>query len=69
MAKAYTNTTENPTDVPDWLVEGLMYFVPKTKNPKNYRPMTCLLTMYKILTSIITERTYAFLSEHNLLPP
>ena len=67
MAKAYTNTIENPADVPDWLVEGLTYLLPKieeTKNPKNYRPITCLPIIYKILASIITERIYAFLSEH-----
>ncbi|KAL9965991.1 hypothetical protein ACROYT_G023995 [Oculina patagonica] len=40
----------------------------ETKNPKNYRPITCLPTMYKILTSIIAERTYTFLNEHQLLP-
>ena len=57
MARAYTNIIENPADVPDWLVEGLMYLLPKTeetKNPKNYRPITCLPKMYKIITSIIT---------------
>ena len=72
MAKAYINITENPSDVPDWLLEGLPYLLPmteETKNPKNYRPITCLLMMYKILTFIITERSYMFLCEHNLLPP
>ena len=71
MAKAYIYNNENPTDVPDWIEEGLTYLLLKTeetKNPKNYRPITCLLMMYKILTSIITERTYMFLSECNLLP-
>ena len=49
----------------------MTYLLPKTeetKNPKNYRPITCLPTMYKILTSIITERTYTFLDNNNLLP-
>ena len=72
MAKAYTNINENSADVPDWHVVGLTYLLPKTeetKNPKNYRTITSLLTMYKILTSIITERTHTFLSEHDLLPP
>ena len=49
-----------------------MYLLPKaeeTKNPMNYRSITCLLMMYKILTSIITERTYMVLSEYDLLPP
>lgn len=40
----------------------------KQKNPKNYRPITCLPTMYKVLTSIPADRTYTFLSKHQLLP-
>ena len=35
----------------------------KTK-PKNYRPITCLPTLYKILTSIIADRTYKHLEEN-----
>ena len=72
MPKAYSNITENPADVPDWLVEDLTYLLPKTeetKNQKNYRPITCLMMMYESLKSIITERTYTFLSECDLLPP
>ena len=49
---------------PKWFTQGVTYLRPKsnqTNIPKNYRPITCLPTMYKILTSIITERT------HNLL--
>ena len=35
MAKAYTNITENPAEVPEWLVEGLTYLLPKTRENKN----------------------------------
>ena len=31
-----------------------------------YRPITCLTTMYKILTSILTEYTYSFLINSGL---
>ena len=68
---AYDDILKNPEKQPDWLTEGLTYLLPKTEemnNPKNYRPITCLPTMYKILTSILTERTYAFLEENELLP-
>ena len=57
--------------MPNWLTEGLTYLLPKTddtKNPKNYRPITCLTTTYKILTSIITERMYNFLEINVILP-
>ena len=71
LAKAYTMVIEHPEEAPEWLTEGITYLLPKTeetKNPKNYRPITCLPTMYKLLTSIIAERTYTFLNEHQLLP-
>ena len=37
-------------------------------NAKNYRPITCLLTTYKILTSILTDRMYAFMEANKLFP-
>ena len=71
MAREYTKIIENPAEMPEWLTDGLTILLPKTeetKNPKNYRPITCLPTMYKVLTSILADRTYTFLSEHQLLP-
>ena len=72
LAKAYTKVIEHPEETPEWLTEGITHLLPKTeetKNPKNYRPITYLPTMYKIPTSIIAERTYMypFLNEHQLL--
>uniref|UniRef100_A0A8C6P0Q3 Reverse transcriptase domain-containing protein n=1 Tax=Nothobranchius furzeri TaxID=105023 RepID=A0A8C6P0Q3_NOTFU len=72
LAREYTEIIKTPIKSPTWLTQGLTYLLPKTndtKNPKNYRPITCLPTMYKILTSIITERTYTFLDNNNMLPP
>ena len=39
----------------------------ETNIPKNYRPMTCLSTMYEILTLIVAERTYNYLDTNNIL--
>ena len=60
LSAAYNDILKHPEKAPDWLTDGLTYLLPKTeetKNPKNYRPITCLSTMYKILTSILAERT------------
>ena len=35
---------------------------------KNYRPITCLLTMYKLTTLIVTERVYQHVIANNILP-
>ena len=60
----------NPEVNPKWLTQGETYLLPKfneTNIPKNYRPITCLPIMYKILTSITIERTYNFLDNNNIL--
>jgi hypothetical protein len=57
--------------MPEWLTTGITYLLPKsedTKEPKNYRPITRLSTMYKTLTGIIARRISSHLEEHNFLP-
>ena len=61
----------DPEHAPPWLTEGMTYLLPKsdaTNNPKNYRPITCLTTTYKLLTSVITNRTHIFLSDNDIFP-
>lgn len=36
-------------------------------NPANYRPITCLQTIYKILTSCISELIYDHLAQNNIM--
>jgi len=46
-------------EIPAWLTAGVTFLIPKnenTENPKNYRPVTCLRTIYKLMTSIISRR-------------
>ena len=62
---------ENPEEVPKWMCEGTTYLLAKsndTKDPKNYRPITCLSTTYKLLTSVLTDRTYSHLEQNDLFP-
>ena len=50
---------------------GTTYLLAKsndTKDPKNYRPITCLSTTYKLLTSVLTDRTYSHLEQNDLFP-
>ena len=71
LAKLLSNAIKHPDQNPDWLTKGTTYLLPKneeTSNPKNYRPITCLSTMYKLITSISTERLYQFLDSNNILP-
>ena len=53
----------DPMQILKWFVNGITYLLPEsdeTNNPKSYRPITCLLKMYKILTSILIEFTHSF---------
>ena len=71
LTTAYNGILKHPEKASDWLTDGLTQLLPKTeetKNPKNYLPITCLPTMYTILTSILNERTYTFLDENEQLP-
>ena len=71
LTTAYNDIIKSPEKSPEWLTRGLTYLLPKnneTKNPKNYRPIACSPTTYKVLTSVITERTYTFLEGNSLLP-
>jgi hypothetical protein len=53
---------------PDWLIIGVTYLVPKSgdsKEVRNYRPITCLTTMYKTLTGIMAKRISTHLEEQS----
>ena len=53
------------------MCEGTTYLLTKsndTKDPKSYRPITCLSTTYKLLTSVLTDRTYSHLEQNDLFP-
>ena len=39
-----------------------------THKPKNYRPIFCLSRNYKLLTSVLTDRTYSHLEQNYLFP-
>ena len=72
IAKSFCDIMKYPNNCPTWLTNGITFLLPKTgdtSDPKNFRPITCLPTMYKILTSIITDRIYNFLDKNNILPP
>jgi hypothetical protein len=52
------------------LAHGITYLKPKdsdTKNPSKYRPITCLPTIYKIITSCIKVIIYDHCQKLNIL--
>ena len=58
--------------VPDWMTKGKTTLIQKDPSkgtaPNNYRPITCLPIMRKILTAQIREEMYYSQSTHGLFP-
>ena len=70
MAEAHSEIIKDPKQTPDWLVEGATNLLPKKEEtwiPKNYRPIPCLPTTFKILTSVITDRLYSHLEKEAIM--
>ena len=54
---------------PRWLVEERTILIPKTENPgaANHRPITCLNTMYKLITPIVNSEIQHHQSVHKYM--
>ena len=59
-------------DLPGWMTYGHTILcqedVSKGNAVENYRPITCLPRMWKLLTGVIAEEMYGYLEGKNLLP-
>ena len=58
--------------MPSWLTRGRTSLLQKDKSKgnvaRNYRPITCLPLMLKVLTSVIADQIYPHLDQEKLLP-
>ena len=59
-------------ETPPWMTEGRTTLIMKDEKkgpiPSNYRPITCLPTLWKLMTSIISDSIYQHLDEQGLMP-
>ena len=59
-------------NVPIWMTKGRTIPMQKDKEKgkaaSNYRPITCLPLVWKLLTGVIAEENYGFLDTNLLLP-
>lgn len=63
MVKCMIKWIEDPEQIPKWITDGRTVLLPKTENltnEKDYRPITCLNTCYKIFTGMIAN----YMKEH-----
>ena len=71
IAKNFNTIIEEPENPTNWLTTGITYLIPKSSDSKevrNYRPITCLTTMYKTLKEITAKSISTHLEERSLLP-
>jgi hypothetical protein len=57
--------------IPEWLTAGVTFLIPKnqnTENTKKYRPVTCLPTIYKLITSVISRCMQKYMDGEKLMP-
>jgi len=58
LTKAISDLIKVPESIPTWLTSGIAFLLSQgrdTKDPKNYRLITCLLTIYKILMAALKK--------------
>ena len=70
IASALSEVLKDPEHTPEWLVEDSTILLLKkveTWIPKKYRPIACLPTTFKNLTSIITDKLYNHLEKQNIM--
>ena len=62
----------NSSFVPNWLTKGRAALLQKHKSNGNiainYRPVTCLPLMWKLLSGVIADQIYRHLNQQKLLP-
>ncbi|CAK1582479.1 unnamed protein product [Parnassius mnemosyne] len=62
---------QDPKTIPSYVTSGTTFMIPKDRNdlsnPAKYRPITCLQTLYKIITSCISELIYQHIDTNNIL--
>lgn len=70
FANLLQSALKNPQEIPSYFTKGLTHMIPKKGDltqPKNYRPITCLPSAYKIMTSIIRQKIYSHIKSNNIL--
>ncbi|KAJ0173906.1 hypothetical protein K1T71_010052 [Dendrolimus kikuchii] len=71
LHKYINSFIQDPTSIPSYLTMGTTYMIPKDpkdlSDPSKYRPITCLQTLYKIMTSCISEIIYNHIDTNQIL--
>lgn len=70
MAECFNTVLGDPTQLPEFITRGVTFLLPKdqhTADPAKYRPITCLSSLYKVLSSVIARRVQAHCDANNVM--
>ena len=71
MAEAMNNMLSHPTLMPKWLVSGRTVLIQKNHapnpTPSDYRPITCLPTIWKVFSGILVKKIMDHVNRNNIL--
>jgi hypothetical protein len=70
IVKVLTLLIQQPEKCPDWFFTGNTFLVPKkpvTKTVSDFRPITCMSNLYKLLTKVLTEELTNYVEATNIL--
>ena len=70
LAIVFTNIIGGREQLEEWFTTGQVILIPKnenTENAKNWRPIACLPSTYKLLTSILANLLYNHCQENNIM--
>ena len=70
LARCFTEGLKDPDLIPKYLTEGTTFLLLKKGNPtelNNYRPIICLSVVYKLFTSLISQKIQDHCSINKLI--
>ena len=70
LARCLNRCVECPEAIPDWMVKGKTTLLAKSANTSDasqFRPITCLTTLWKCLTGIVSEKMLEHLNSYNII--
>lgn len=70
LASQFQRAIQQPEIIPEFFTQGITYMIHKNRyinKPENFRPITCLPTVYKIFTSLIEKAISKHLEGHNIM--
>lgn len=70
LTEIVKGVVEHPENAPEWFYTGITYLIPKTGEPASaaeYRPITCMTNLYKVVTKLVTRELRDFVEVNKII--